>query len=75
MSGPEPPPTEARFTIGLLSDIFEKSKLCCFPRYSRLCGPPQAPSIVMPGETSQKWSSFCGVVFYMALHVLRNMYS
>ncbi len=39
MSGPEPPPTEARFTTGLLSDIFEKSKFRCFPELPAYASP------------------------------------
>ncbi len=69
------PPNGGPLYDWVIIGCFRLTQVQLFSRKSRLCVPPQAPSFVMPRETSQKWSSFCGVVFYAALHVLRNMYS
>ena len=45
MSGPEPPPTEARLHGWLFSGVFDKSTFSYFLESPACCNPPQAPAL------------------------------
>ena len=75
MSGPESPlQRRPALRLGCYQIFSKKVSSVVFPIFPLMRSP--AGSVpVMPRETSEKCSSFCGIVFYAALYLLRNRYS
>ena len=54
MSGPEPPPSEARLHGWLFIESIAFKGILCLSQNSRLSGPPQAPTLMLSGKVPLK---------------------